>query len=167
MIMGCSYNGLSGKALNLFNEMMESGVRPNEITFLSLLYAFRNASLVNDACNIFENMEKNYGIRPSLEHYCCMVDILSRAGRLDEAKKLLLNMPYNVSASMKHSLAGASLMNGGGGEIGEGFFSRDDVSGYVTLSNAYASVGLWDISANIREVVKKAGTKGAGVSWID
>ncbi|KAF3331986.1 pentatricopeptide repeat-containing protein [Carex littledalei] len=167
MIMGCSYNGLSGKALNLFNEMMESGVRPNEITFLSLLYAFRNASLVNDACNIFENMEKNYGIRPSLEHYCCMVDVLSRAGRLDEAKNLLLNMPYNVSASMKHSLVEASLMNGGGGEFGEGFFSRDDVSGYVTLSNAYASVGLWDISANIREVMKKAGTKGAGVSWID
>lgn len=167
MIMGCGYNGLSGKALDLFNEMWESGVRPNEITLLSLLYACRNAGLVTDACNIFENMERSYGIKPSLEHYCCMVDILSRADRLDDANKLLLNMPHNLSASMKNSLVGASLMNGDGGEISEGFFSRDDVSGYVTLSNTYASMGLWDISANIREVMRKEGTKGPGVSWID
>ncbi|XP_072966003.1 pentatricopeptide repeat-containing protein At4g08210 isoform X2 [Typha angustifolia] len=171
MIAGCGYNGKSIEAIEHFQEMLKSGVKPNEITFLGVLSACRHGGLVMEACRIFKNMEDKHGIRPCLEHYCCMVDILSRAGKVEEAKQLISDMPYEPDGTIRNFLIRASSINQ---DIDLGkLYSVDliptcthDMSGYVTLSNICASLGMWDVSANLREVIRRAGMKEAGKSWV-
>lgn len=170
MIVGCGYNGKSKEAVELFEKMLKYGIRPSEITFLGVLSACRNGGLVVEACEIFKKMGNEYGLRPALDHYCCMVDILSRAGKLQEAKKLISDMPYEPNENIRNSLIGASVVSQ---NSDFGLFSVDflpiptqDKGGYITMSNAFASMGFWDVSCNLREIIRKEGAKEAGRSWV-
>jgi pentatricopeptide repeat protein len=77
------------EALQLFEQMQLSGTKPDAITFVGVLSACCHAGLVDDGWQYFDSMTSNYNITPTMEHYCCMVDLLGRAGHLDEKHKTL------------------------------------------------------------------------------
>ncbi|XP_010912039.2 pentatricopeptide repeat-containing protein At4g08210 [Elaeis guineensis] len=171
MILGCGYNGRAKEAIELFEKMLKSGVEPNGITILGALSACRHAGLVEEACRFFKAMRDRHGLEPSLEHYCCMIDILSRAGCIEEAKQLISNMPHETDDVIHNSLLGACLMDQNNlaklASLDLLPSSSYDTSGNVTLSNIYASLGMWDASAKFKEAIKKVSIKEAGRSWIE
>ncbi|KAI3514251.1 hypothetical protein L1887_12570 [Cichorium endivia] len=92
MISAYGYHGEGEKALELFPIMCKNKITPNKITFLSLLYACSHSGLVKDGLQIFSQMQEQYFIKPDVKHYTCMVDLLGRAGRLDQAFTMIKNM---------------------------------------------------------------------------
>jgi len=91
MISGYVQSGYSREALKLFNEMEGAAVTPNAKTFVVLLTACSHGGMTDEAA--IKEMYIKYGIKPGLDHYVCMVDILRRAGRLNEAEYLIKRMP--------------------------------------------------------------------------
>ncbi|KAK9161255.1 hypothetical protein Syun_007596 [Stephania yunnanensis] len=160
LIMGLVLNGQSEEALSLFDKMQRNGVTPDHITYIGVLCACSYAGLVDEGFKHFMSMKDLYGLEPMEEHYGCMVDLLSRAGRLKEAEGLVERMP------MKPNLAiwGALLM---GCEIHENVDIADTVgrhvmelrpeSGgvYVLLSNIYARAKRWLEVSSARELIKE------------
>ncbi|PQP99884.1 pentatricopeptide repeat-containing protein [Prunus yedoensis var. nudiflora] len=88
IIVGCGQNGRAEEAIRLFHQMIEAGLKPNEITYVGVLSACRHAGLVEEARTIFNSMKIEHGVEPGLEHYYCMVDILGQAGYFKEAERV-------------------------------------------------------------------------------
>lgn len=163
MITGFALHGYGVKALELFHEMQEK-LRPNEVTLLAVLTACSHSGLVNEGLEIFHRMEKDYGIRPGVEHYGCLVDLLCRSGRLGEAKDVINRMPMKPSRSIWGSMLNACRAQGDV-ELAE-IASRellmlepDKEGGYVLLSNMYVMSGKWSYSDRIREVMESREVK--------
>ncbi|KAA8524478.1 hypothetical protein F0562_010901 [Nyssa sinensis] len=89
MISGLSQNGCGKEALELFEEMQLEGTKPDYVTFVNILSACSHMGLVERGWVYFKMMSDEFGIVPRVEHYACMVDILSRAGKLNEAKEFI------------------------------------------------------------------------------
>ncbi|GKF50086.1 pentatricopeptide repeat-containing protein, partial [Tanacetum coccineum] len=87
-------HGKAKEALSLYNDMISSGVKPNEVTFVGLIYACSHVGLVDKGRILFKSMVECYGLKPSLQHYTCLLDLYSRSGHLDEAENLLNTMPF-------------------------------------------------------------------------
>lgn len=85
MMLGYGLHGMGKKALALFYSLRENGLKLDVVTFVAILSACSYTGLVDEGLQIFELMDKEYGIQPSAEHYACVVDMLGRVGRLDEA----------------------------------------------------------------------------------
>ncbi|RWV81202.1 hypothetical protein GW17_00057403 [Ensete ventricosum] len=171
IITGCGNNGKATEALKLFREMIKAGVEPNEITFLSVLSACRHAGLVADSCRIFKSMEDRHGLKPWMEHYHCMIDILCRAGLFEEARQMISVMSYGHDETAHNSLLSSCLIHQTSelGKLAQVDLFQSiscDTSGYVTLSNIYASQGFWDVSAKLRELSRRMNIKDAGKSWV-
>ncbi|XP_015885617.3 pentatricopeptide repeat-containing protein At4g08210 [Ziziphus jujuba] len=172
IIVGCGQNGRAEAAINYFHEMVKSGLKPNEITYLGVLSACRHAGLVDEALAIFNSMKTEKGLETYVEHYNCMVDLLGQAGRFEEAEKLITAMPCEPNQTIWRSLLGAcqthnniELVN----IIDKNLLATlpENPSTYVTLSNVYAALGKWDDLSKMRKSVKKVGAKEAGKSWIE
>lgn len=89
MITGLSMNGYARKSLDLFNKMAVDGIQPTETTFISVLTACTHAKMVNEGLKLFDEMETIYGVKPQCEHYSCVVDLLARAGMVEEAERFI------------------------------------------------------------------------------
>ena len=100
MIAGYGMHGHGQEALEVFNEMRRLGLKPNYITFVSVLAACSHAGLLNEGRHWYNAMRKEFGIEPGIEHYGCMVDLLGRAGCLDEAYGLIREMRVKPDAAM-------------------------------------------------------------------
>lgn len=107
MIIGLAQNGFSGEALQLFEMMKSSGTPPNYITIVGVLFACSHAGLLEQGWYYFRSMKKLFGIDPGREHYGCMIDLLGRAGKLDDAVKLLHEMNCAPDAVTWRTLLGA------------------------------------------------------------
>ncbi|RVW70767.1 Pentatricopeptide repeat-containing protein, mitochondrial [Vitis vinifera] len=94
IIVGTAQHGLAEEALSLYNRMLSTGLKPNEVTFVGLIYACSHVGLVSKGRYFFNSMIKDYGINPSLQHYTCLLDLLSRSGHLEEAENLIKAMPF-------------------------------------------------------------------------
>ncbi|PSS32800.1 Pentatricopeptide repeat-containing protein [Actinidia chinensis var. chinensis] len=88
MISGLSQNGIGNEALDLFEEMRSEGTKPDYVTFVNILLTCNQMGLVERGWGYFNMMSNEFGIVPRVEHYACMVDLLSRAGRFKEAKRI-------------------------------------------------------------------------------
>ncbi|KAG9444019.1 hypothetical protein H6P81_015359 [Aristolochia fimbriata] len=160
IIVGCGQNGKAGEAMHFFNEMVRSGISPNEITILGVLSACRHAGFVEDACGLFWSMRTVYGLAPQLEHYCCMVDILGRAGLFKEVEKLMNEIPYEPNETIWRSLLAACDTHNNL-PLAKCVVNHlvaicpDDVSVLVTLSNLFARLGMWTKSIKSREMARK------------
>lgn len=172
IIVGCGQNGRADEAIRLFKMMTESGLQPNEITYLGVLSACRHAGFVEEARTIFNSMKKEQGLEPRLEHYYCMVDILGQAGCFKEALDFIAKLPFEPDQIIWRSMLGACgthknivLVN----IIANHLLatSPEDPSTYVTLSNVYAELGMWVDLSKMRTAVKKVGAKKVGKSWIE
>ena len=156
MIAGLAMHGHGKDAIQLFREMEEGGVRPDGITFISLLYACSHAGLVEQGCFYFSKMKNTYGIEPAIEHYGCMVDLYGRAGRLQKAYEFVCQMPISPNEIIWRTLLGACSIHGNV-ELGELVKARlaemdpNNSGDHVLLSNIYAVAGKWKDVANVRK----------------
>ncbi|WCJ25098.1 Pentatricopeptide repeat (PPR) superfamily protein [Euphorbia peplus] len=156
LISGLANHGRSLAAVQLFERMEEEGVVPNEVTFISVLNACSRMGMVDQGLRIFEKMSKIYRIEPGVQHYGCLVDLLGRAGRLEEAKEVLKDMPMAPDSYVLGALLNASRVHNDvelGKETVERFIQQglDHEGVHVVLSNMYADADKWDDVARIRK----------------
>lgn len=171
-----SCHGIHGNgrvSLKLFNDMLNAGVKPDHVTFLSLLAACSHSGLVDEGKTYFHMMEQEFGIKPVLKHYGCMVDLLARAGGLETAYQFIKNMPLQPDASVWGALLGACRVHGNvelGKLASDNLFEVDpeNVGYYVVLSNIYANYGKWEGVNEVRSLARDKGLKKTpGWSSID
>jgi pentatricopeptide repeat protein len=173
MIAGLAQNGFSREALKLFQSMKDSGVKPNYITILGVLFACSHAGLVEDGWYYFQSMKKLFGINPGREHYGCIIDLLGRAGKLDQAIKLIHQMECEPDAVTWRTLLGAcrvhqnvDLAIHAAKQIVN--LDPEDAGTYILLSNVYANSQMWDDVTEVRRTMKARGIrKEPGCSWIE
>ncbi|XAR55280.1 hypothetical protein NMG60_11035311 [Bertholletia excelsa] len=160
IIVGLGMHGMASHALELFHEMCSAGLTPNAITFIGVLNACSHAGMVNDGERYFYMMTRKYGIKPTLEHYGCFVDLLCRAGHIEKAKNIIENMPMEPNKVIWMSLLSGSR-NYKNIEIGEYAaqhlieMAPETIGCYVLLSNMYAAAGYWDKVSQVREMMKR------------
>ncbi|XP_028752748.1 pentatricopeptide repeat-containing protein At3g14330 [Neltuma alba] len=170
MLTGYAINGYIEEAMALFDEMMGYGMRPDGITFIALLSGCSYSGLADKGQELF-NMMEDYEVKPSVEHYACLVDILGRAGRIDEALSLVQNMPMNPSGSIWGSLLNSCRLHGNvplAEVVAKKLFETEPYNpgNYVMLSNIYAKAEMWHGVKRVREMMAMRGIKKeAGCSW--
>jgi len=172
LIVGYAQNGRGRRSLEVYTDMVRSGCRPDYVTFIGLLFACSHAGLVDAGRDHFRSMAVDYGIAPGPDHYACMVDLLGRAGRLDEAMDLLNRSSTELDATVWKSLLGACRVHRNA-ELAERAaemvwrLDPTDAVPYVMLSNLYSRARRWGDVARIRALMKARGiTKEPGCSWV-
>eukprot|EP01018_Ginkgo_biloba_P020809 Gb_00201 [translate_table: standard] len=173
MIAGYGMHGHGEDALGIFSQMQHESIKPDHVTFISVLSACSHAGLVHEGYECFDCMSRDYCITPRMEHYACMVDLLGRSGRLDEAEDFIGSMPLEPDASVWGSLLGACRNHCNielGERVAEHLFDLEPENAgyYVLLSNIYASSGRWNEVAKVRAMMKDRGLeKTPGQSLIE
>ncbi|XP_058105462.1 pentatricopeptide repeat-containing protein At2g45350, chloroplastic-like [Magnolia sinica] len=173
MITAFSNHGMCQDAINLLNEMLQANIRPDGVAFIGLLSACSHAGLIDEGKRCFKLMTEDFSIQPSERHYACMVDLLSRAGFLEEAHKLIRDMPIKPHSAVWGALLAACRVhcNVELAEVAAGclFEIEPDNSGnYILLSNVYAAAKRWDDVARVRTMIRQHGVrKNRGSSWIE
>lgn len=173
MIGGFGMNGFGQAALDLLQEMRHSGVCPNSLTFTSVLSACSHSGLVGKGLQIFHKMNREFGFEPRTEHFACVVDLLARAGQLDDAVEFINRMPEKpdkcvwgavLSASRAHQnvcigvLAAENLVQ----------LEPNNAGNYVTLSNMYVRAGRWEDAVRVRKQMDSRNlVKPSGYSFIE
>ncbi|XP_024968408.1 pentatricopeptide repeat-containing protein At2g03880, mitochondrial-like [Cynara cardunculus var. scolymus] len=173
MIAAYGYHGKGQKALELFPMMSKTGITPNKITFVSLLYACSHSGLVEEGLQVFSQMQEKYFIKPDVKHYTCMVDLLGRAGRLHQAFNLIENMTAEKDEGLWSALLGACKIYNHvemAQKAAESLLEIQphNASHYVSLSNIYAKAGKWENVAKIRtQMVSQNLKKTPGWTWVE
>ena len=173
MIGGLAEHGCGLEALDVFKTMVAGGVEPSEISFVAVLSACSHSGLVDEGRRLFLAMTEDYGIERTVELCTCMVDVLGRAGHLEEAKLLIGNMPVEADGATWGALLGACRTYGNV-ELGKLAANEllklepKDASAYVLLSNIYAAAGKWEEVLWVRTMMQERGIrKEPGRSWIE
>lgn len=161
MIWGLGAHGQSGEALALFEEMCRRGVEPDDVTFIALLSACAHGGLVEQGQRIFRQMTAEFGIQPRIEHYGCMVDLLARAGRAEEAIQFIGSMPLEPNAVVWATLLSSCRWEPVVDSVGRKMAELEPLEpGYqILLSNSSASVGRWRGVSSIRGAMWQEGVE--------
>ncbi|KAF3777871.1 Pentatricopeptide repeat-containing protein [Nymphaea thermarum] len=164
IIQGLANNGQGREAIAMFSRMQKENVKPNDVTFIGVLSACSHSGLVDEGWRYFASMSKDYGIRPRIEHHGCMVDMLGRAGMIEEAHCFIKNMTIPPNAIVWRTLL-ASCKVHGNVEVAEDALRHimklepEHSGDYILLSSIYASAGRWEDSLRMRTEMKKRGIK--------
>ncbi|CAN4113559.1 unnamed protein product [Withania somnifera] len=159
MISAYGLHGCGREALVLFDQMLHSGVSPTGVTFLCVLYACSHAGLVEEGQKIFQSMIHDHGTEPLSEHYACMVDLLGRAGKLENALEFIYGMPIEPGPAEWGALLGACMVHKNidlARLASDNLFAMDMGSAgyYVLLSNIYSADRNYFQAASVRKVLK-------------
>ncbi|XP_024023204.1 pentatricopeptide repeat-containing protein At4g04370 [Morus notabilis] len=120
MISGYGCHGKGETALRLYTEFLRAGIEPDQVIFLTVLAVCSHNGLVNQGLSIYQSMTKDFGIAPNLEHRACVVDLLSRARRVEEAYEFYKKtFPEPVVDVL-------------------------DAGNYVQLAHSFAAMDRWD-----------------------
>ena len=173
VIAGYGMHGHAQTAILLYDKMVELGVKPNYITMASLLYSCSHAGMIDEGLRLFDAMQNIHGLMPNAEHYSCLVDMLGRAGRIEEAYCLIEDMPFEPSTSVWGALLGACVLheNVEFGEIAaKHLFELEpgNTWNYVLLGKVYAAADRWGDVQNLQRMIEKRGLrKDPGSSVVD
>ncbi|MFS7930265.1 putative tetratricopeptide-like helical domain superfamily [Helianthus anomalus] len=174
MITAYGAHGRAFNALQLFQEMKKLNVKPDRVVFLAVISTCSHAGLVDEGCYYFNQMVNDYGIKPNIADYSCLVDLHGRAGRLHEAYDILRrNASIREDVELLSTLFSACYLHGDlnlGEEIGGLLIDKnpDDSSTYIVLANMYASIKKWDKARKVRLKMKEMGLrKNPGCAWIE
>uniref|UniRef100_A0A0E0FZN7 DYW domain-containing protein n=1 Tax=Oryza nivara TaxID=4536 RepID=A0A0E0FZN7_ORYNI len=173
MIAGYGIHGLGKEATALFLEMNNLGFPPDGVTFICLLSACSHSGLVIEGKHWFHVMGHGYGLTPRMEHYICMVDLLSRGGFLDEAYEFIQSMPLRADVRVWVALLGACRVYKNidlGKKVSRMIqeLGPEGTGNFVLLSNIYSAAGRFDEAAEVRIIQKVQGfKKSPGCSWIE
>uniref|UniRef100_A0A7N0VAT0 DYW domain-containing protein n=1 Tax=Kalanchoe fedtschenkoi TaxID=63787 RepID=A0A7N0VAT0_KALFE len=160
MIGGYGVHGQGEVAVRLFDEMIRSGVTPDQTAFVCVLSACSHAGLSDKGLEYFEAMKNQYKLHPGPEHYSCVVDLLGRVGRLKEARELIDSMPVEADGAVWGALLGACKIHKNVG-LAEIAFQRvielepENVGYYVLLSNIYSDAGNIDGLVKVRLMMRE------------
>lgn len=160
MILGLANNGCEERAMDLFLELERFGLEPDSVSFIGVLTACAHSGKVHKAGEFFRLMREKYMIVPSIKHYTCMVNVLGGVGLLKEAEALIKNMPVEEDTIIWSSFLSACR------KIGNVEMAKraakclkkldpDETCGYVLMSNAYASDGLFEEAVEQRLLMKE------------
>ncbi|OAY79005.1 Pentatricopeptide repeat-containing protein [Ananas comosus] len=174
MISALALHGRSCEAILLFKQMRnEEGIFPDDISLIGVLSACVHAGLVDEGRRWFNSMVSEFGLAPKAEHYSCMVDLLARAGHLEEAWDFIEKMPEKADAVVLGALLNA-CRKCKNVEIGERVMERilqvepSNSWNYLVSSKIYASSNRWDDSARMIELMRERGvSKTPGCSWVE
>ncbi|CAH9118808.1 unnamed protein product [Cuscuta europaea] len=160
MITSYGIHGFGHQAINIYDQMIYQRVPPNETTFVALLAACSHSGLVEEGTYLFEKMKSEHKVKPSEKHYACLVDLLSRAGRLEDAEECINNMPSQpgTTAVLEALLNGCRYHK----NIDIGLRTADKLLHldstnpgiYILLSNIYAAMKRWDAVDYIRSIMR-------------
>lgn len=177
MILGFAMHGRADAAMECFSRLlMTESFMPNSITFVGVLSACNHRGMISEGRNYFEMMINEYKIEPRLEHYGCLVDLLARAGFIDEALNLVTNMPMKPDIVIWRCLLDACTKQEESVELSEEVArqileSEGDTASsgvYVLLSRVYASASRWDDVGLVRKLMTNEGiAKEPGCSLIE
>ncbi|XP_073100486.1 pentatricopeptide repeat-containing protein At2g40720 isoform X2 [Elaeis guineensis] len=173
MITGYGHHGYCLKAIGLFEEMKRLRVLPDDATFLSLISSCSHSGLVEEGMAFLQSMSRDYGIGPRMEHYLNVVDLLGRAGQLDEAYCFIKAMPMEADESVWLCFLSAcrAYRHMEFGEIAADHLLKLKPEGsgsFTQLLNFYGEVGLYDKAAKVKLQMKELGLKkNPGCSWIE
>ncbi|CAN6583655.1 unnamed protein product [Malus baccata var. baccata] len=164
VIDGLAMHGCGMEAITLFEEMIGTGVAPDDVAFLGLLSACSHSGLVEKGKRYFSSMVEKFQIVPKIEHYGCMVDMFCRAGHVKEASEFIQMMPIEPNPIVMRTLISACHAHGElklGESITKQLIRSEPMqeSNYVLLSNIYAKMNHWDKKTKIREAMDKKGMK--------
>ncbi|CAM0943085.1 unnamed protein product [Alopecurus aequalis] len=172
MISGYAQHGYSKEALDTFRQMEAADIEMDGVTFLAVIIGCTHVGLMKEGQQYFDSMVRDHKISPTMEHYACMVDLYSRAGKLDETMDLIGGMPFPAGAVVWRTLLGACRVHK---NVELGKLAADkllllephDSATYVLLSNIYAAAGKWKERGEVRKLMdSKKVKKEAGCSWI-
>ncbi|XP_031280273.1 pentatricopeptide repeat-containing protein At1g34160-like [Pistacia vera] len=172
MIMAFANHGDGVKALELFEQMGSVGVKPDDVTYLGVLCACNHAGLVDDGVRLFNSMMES-GLNPNMKHYGSVVDLLGRAGRLQEAYDMVKSMPMVADVVLWQTLLSACQIYGdvkmaeiASSKLAE--MGSSNCGDFVLLSNVYASHERWDDVGRVRRAMRTRDVKKVpGFSYIE
>ncbi|KAJ0989763.1 hypothetical protein J5N97_008119 [Dioscorea zingiberensis] len=171
MLVGYGKHGLGQEVVKLFKSMRE--VKPDGVTYMAVLTGCSHGGLVDEGLNTFDCMLNEQRVKPDIEHYGCVIDLLGRAGRIEKAFNFIIDMPFEPTSAIWGSLLGACRVHANV-PIGEFVFQRlldlepENAGNYVILSNIYANAGRWEDVSSVRQLMKeKTMMKEPGRSWIN
>ncbi|KAK7307273.1 hypothetical protein VNO77_40183 [Canavalia gladiata] len=172
MIYAYAQNGFGHDALQLFERMKKLGLAPNSVTFISILLACNNAGLIEEGCQVFASIRNNHNIELTRDHFTCMIDLLGRARRLEEAA-MLIEEVRNPDVVLWRTLLNACKIHGEV-QMAEKIMRKilelapGDGGTHILLTNLYASAGKWnqviEMKSTIRHLKLK---KSPAMSWVD
>ncbi|KAF2605078.1 hypothetical protein F2Q70_00028508 [Brassica cretica] len=173
IITAYAIHGDSDSACSLFNQMICLGTKPDNVTLTALLSACAHSGESDKAQSIFDSMVTKYGVEPGVEHYACMVSVLSRAGKLSDAMEFISNMPVEPIAKVWGALLNGAYVLG---DVEIARFAYDhlvemepeNTGSYTIMANLYTQAGRWEEAEMVRDEMKRIGLKKIpGTSWID
>lgn len=173
MIAGYGNHGRGKEAIHLFEQMQQEHIKPNHVTFLALLSACSYSGLLDEGCRYFQCMSRDYGIVPRAMHYARLVELYSRAGRLNDAYDVIDNLPFKPTANILGALLCACRMHE---NIELGTYAAEhlielepqQVRNYVVLLNVYTAANRLENGAKVRRMLEDRGMKlEPSCSWID
>ncbi|XP_010685821.2 pentatricopeptide repeat-containing protein At2g41080 [Beta vulgaris subsp. vulgaris] len=173
MISAYGFHGKGEEAIEIFKQMERQGLVANEVTFLSLLYACSHCGLKDEGLKYFDLMVERYGLKPWLEHYTCVVDLLGRTGCLEQAENLIRSMPTKPDAVIWKTLLSACKIHKNADmakRIAKEVLKLDpqDSASYVLLANIQASAKRWDEVSIVRRAMRdRRVKKEPGISWFE
>ncbi|KAF9616010.1 hypothetical protein IFM89_027949 [Coptis chinensis] len=165
--------GYSAEALQLFNQMLEEDIEPDNITFLAILSACSHGGFIEQACKLFEQIQQDNRIDLTLEHYACYIDLLGRSGNVENAYTIITGMPYKPSPAIWSSLVSACKTHGRL-DVAKQLVHRliasepDNPASYMLSRMVYAENGDWYGAEEVQKVMRKRGlTKSSGYSQLE
>ncbi|KAL9234573.1 hypothetical protein vseg_009429 [Gypsophila vaccaria] len=173
MMMGLATHGKYDEALELFHQLLKERMVPDGITFVAALLACTHSGKIAEGKALFELMKTKFRIIPKLEHYGCMVDLLGRSGKLDEAYNFIQSLPIQPDSVIWGTLLGACSFHRNvevAEKAADALFKLEpwNPGNYVILSNIYASKKNWEGVARMRKMMKGSHIpKAAGYSSIE
>ncbi|CAA6657676.1 unnamed protein product [Spirodela intermedia] len=173
MLAAYAQNGDGERALSCFRDMQDLGVRPDGVTFINVLSGCSHAGLVSEARWILSSMIDQHGIEPGVDHYSCVIDLLARAGHMEEAETLIESLPQEMDSRLWWALLSSCITHGHVrlGRIAANSLLEKEPGNpaiYVLLSNLNAAAGQWEEASAMRKQMRMSGAlKQPGCSWLE
>ncbi|KAL7227102.1 hypothetical protein ACSBR1_022046 [Camellia fascicularis] len=174
MISGLANHGRGEDAISLFTQMRQTGLQPDSMSFSGILSACSHLGLVKEGKKFFNEMVRNYDIRPTMEHYGCMVDMLGRAGMIEEAYQVIKNMPMEPNSIILRSFIGSCKNHGHVVCFDENLKKlllqiEPNLGANYVLAACVSSVSEnWNDAAGLRAAMKGRDLKKSpGCSWVE
>ncbi|KAJ3688715.1 hypothetical protein LUZ61_017879 [Rhynchospora tenuis] len=173
LIGGYAYHGMGCKAVEMFNRMVKEGFIPNHVTFLAVLVACVYTGMLGEGRSIFENMQKDYNVKPRAMHYACMVDLLGREGLLQDALNLIQDSPCGPTRNMLAAFLRACRAHENmelGLYAAERLCSMDPkkLSNYIVLLNLYLRDGRMQSAKKVMNTLTEQGLElSVPYTWIE
>ncbi|GLT60561.1 hypothetical protein SLA2020_333230 [Shorea laevis] len=172
MISGFAHNGQIQQALQLFEDMRIAGVRPNQITVVGVLSACSHAGMLEEALSYFEMMQKDYKLKPVMDHFACLINTFVRVGKLEEAFEFVKKMEFQPNEFIWSRLL-AGCRNLGDTELAIYAAKEllklhpEDAETYQLLLTTLMSAEKWEYASIVKELVReKKLEKPTDWSWI-